>query len=211
MAAALGLAVLASGRVEASMLTLNMSGTFGPTATLGGTALGAGTPFMVAATFDSTSGIPYQNKTGVELFQTVATFTIAGFGTYTSVPGANVYVGLVDLSAGYGYYEAVLTNATGSVGFGGAYATATPSFSVLNPAPAVLSDLLFSSSFGTYTVPLQSGAGNLVLPVEGGFGAIEAYATITSTVPEPSTLALSATGLLVVCVASWCSRTKGVA
>ena len=78
----LGLLVMTYARAEAAMLTLNFSGEFGPTTTLGGTALGANTAFTFAATFDSTMGTTV--NTGVAIFPTVVTFDITGFGTYSS-------------------------------------------------------------------------------------------------------------------------------
>jgi len=52
-----GLLTLASGSVGASSLTLNFSGEFTSTSTLGGTALGADNAFSYTATFDTTTGI----------------------------------------------------------------------------------------------------------------------------------------------------------
>jgi PEP-CTERM motif len=197
-AAVLGLLTLGFNRAEGSLLTLNLSGKFGPT-TLGGTALGADTAFTLAASFDSASGIPFNNETGVELFQSVVTFTIAGHGTYTSVPGADVYVGLIDLSAGLGDYEVALVNSTASSGFDAGFTTATPSFSLSNPTPTVFSGLAFDDFFGTLSVPLQGGAGDLVLSSREGNGSIVNAAAITgSSVPEPSTLVLSGIGLVMV-------------
>jgi len=88
LATAFGLFALASGQADAATLLLNFSGEFGPTTTLGGTALGADTPFTFTASFDSTAGIPI--TTGVEIFPTVATFDITGFGMFKSVAGADV-------------------------------------------------------------------------------------------------------------------------
>ena len=200
IAAVLGFVALVPCRAEASSLTLNMSGIFGPLTTLDGTALGAQPTFTLAAVFDSTSGIPFENYTGIELFPTVVTFSITGFGTYTSVPGSDVYVGLADRTDGNGFYEAVLTDSTGSIGFGASYFTATPSFSVLAPAPTVFSSFFFDNPFGPFTVPLQEGAGGLVLSSDNnGSVSFDATASITgSSVPEPSTLALSTIGLVLV-------------
>src|SRR5689334_2721180 len=86
--------IVVSSNASASSLTLSFSGEFGPTTTIGGTALGANTPFSLTAVFDTTTGIPF--RTGAELFPTIATFNVSGFGTYTSVSGDDLYVGLAD-------------------------------------------------------------------------------------------------------------------
>jgi hypothetical protein len=199
-AALLGLFTMASAQADAAMLMLNFSGEFGPTTTLGGTALGADTAFTFAATFDTTTGI--SKGTGVEIFPTVATFNISGFGTFTSVAGADVYVGLADPTSNSAkVYEAVLTNGAITHDFGAAYSTATPPITAANPAPTVFSGLFSSGGFLNLTIPLQGGAGDLVVKDLAAAGEI---ATITAaTVPEPASLTLSAMGLALVGFVAW--------
>ncbi len=200
-----GLLTLASGRADAGMLTLSFSGEFGPTTTLGGTALGADTAFTYAATFDTTTGI--SKGTGIEIYLATVTINISGYGTYMSAAGDDLYVGLADPSSGLvKVYEAALTNQALTHDFGAAYTTATPAFTAANPVPSTLSGLYTKGGFLGLTIALQGGAGNLVvndLPSAG------ATATISlASVPEPASLTLSGIGLILAGMAVWRRRQR---
>jgi PEP-CTERM motif len=202
IATLLGLLTLASGRADAGSLTLNFSGEFGPTTTLDGTALGSDTPFTFAATFDSTAGIFF--ATGAYIFPTVVTFDISGHGIYTSVPGSDVYVGLEDPSSGSRGYAAVLTNKAVTQDFGAAFTTTSPTITAADPMPTTFSGLINASGFFHLTVPLQGGAGDLVvndLVTNVGSASITAAA-----VPEPGTLTLSGFGLAIAGIGAWRRR-----
>ncbi len=192
LATALSLLALAADRADASLLNLSLSGSFDPTTTLSGTALGAITPFTLVATFDSTTGI--RVGTGVEFYPTVALFTISGRGSFISVPGSDVYVVLADTTSGAPYYQTFLSSLAGTGNFGISYTKAVPTLSAAAPVPTTFSGFLIATSQPNFTIPLQFGAGNLVVNglVSGG-----ATATISAaaTVPEPASLALSGMGL----------------
>ena len=119
---------------------------------------------------------------------------MASASCLTSVPGADVYVGLADPTSNTAKeYEAVLTNQALSDDFGAAYSTANPAFTAANPVPTTLSNPYAQGGHLQLTIPLQGSAGDLVvndLPSAG------ATATITlSSVPEPGTLTLSGMAL----------------
>jgi hypothetical protein len=75
-----------SNRAEAGNLVENLSGSFGSTTTLNGTALGSSTDFNLQAVFDPTAGTVLTG--GVAVFATTVTIEIAGHGTYISAPNA---------------------------------------------------------------------------------------------------------------------------
>ena len=79
---ALMLVDASSNRAEAGNLVENLSGSFGPTTTLNGTALNSNTDFTLQAVFDPTAGTVLTG--GVAVFATTAMFDITGYGTYTS-------------------------------------------------------------------------------------------------------------------------------
>src|SRR5271157_546513 len=199
VATAIGLLALASGSAGASSLTLNFAGQFSSTTTLDGTALGADTDFSYTANFDTTTGI--SKGTGVEIFPTVATFNISGFGTFTSAAGDDLYVGLADPTSNTANdYEAVLSNLAVTADFGAAFHTATPPFTAADPIPSTLSGFVNSGGKLPFTIALAGGAGDLV--VTGLVTSAGATASLTA-VPEPAALTLSGMGLVLVGLASW--------
>ncbi len=201
-AALFGVLALASGRADASSLTLSFSGEFTSTTTVGGTALGANTPFTYTAVFDSTTGIPI--GTGVEEFLTVATFNISGVGTFTSAAGDDLYVGLADPTSNTAHdYEAVLTNLAATADFGAAYKTATPSFTAPDPVPTTFSDFVASGGRLPFTIALAGGAGDLVVAGLVNGAPTPTASIALSSVPEPATLTLSGIGMALVGVAGW--------
>jgi hypothetical protein len=134
-------AAAASNRAEAGSLVENFSGAFGPTTTLGGTALGSDTNFNLQATFDPTAGTVVRG--GVATFATSLSINIAGHRTYTSAPGA-VSVVLTDPSfPGLpGNYSVGLPTSTAGFFFGAEFASASTAFTVETVAPTVFSSYL---------------------------------------------------------------------
>src|SRR5262249_37359541 len=113
-------AAAASNRAEAGTLIENFSGAFGPTTTLNGAALGSDTNFSFQATFDSTAGFPV--TPGVATFPTSLSITIAGHGTFTSAPGANVVLTDPSFPQLPGVYAVGLSTSTAGFNFGAAFA-----------------------------------------------------------------------------------------
>jgi hypothetical protein len=195
---ALIFAAAASNRAEASSLTENFSGAFGPTTTLGGTALGSDTSFRFQATFDPTTGTVV--RPGVATFATSLSINIAGHGTYTSAPGA-VDVVLTDPSfPGLpGNYAVGLSTSTAGAFFGAAFASASPAFTVETVAPTVFARYLEYVTDLPLTIELTSG-GSLVINANG---TAAAAASLTSAaVPEPAAMIVAAEAVLLLGVAS---------
>lgn len=181
IAATFGILASVPARAQADLFVLNCSGTFRADTTIGGTPLGADTPFTIAATFDS--AIDAQPLPGFGAFETVSVvIDIAGIGIVTGAPGAGGFVQLIDASAFGGIYAIALF----SGGMNAQFSTASPPFSGDSPSPSVLSGLIVGN--GGFILPLAGGAGDLIVSGLTSFGPT---ATITATaVPEPSSLAL---------------------
>jgi hypothetical protein len=194
MAIGLCFFALSSVCADAGTLAMNFSGEFGPTTTLDGTALGADTAFSFTATFDSTAGIEF--ATGTYIYATDVTIDIAGHGVHTSVPGSDLYVGLEDPTSGLPGYGVVLTNKAVTKDFGAAFSTATPAFTADAPAPTTLSGLIDAGGFLHLTIALDGGAGDLV--VNDLVPSVASASITAAAVPEPTTLTLSAAGLLIL-------------
>jgi hypothetical protein len=148
--------VLPAAPATADSLTLHYSGIFGPTSSLGGVPFGAPTPFTFQATFDSTTDT--EPSDGFGAFDAAVTFSISGFGTFTS---DDVDVLLIDTAggpsaAGLGDVPAHTS------GFLGSFSTATPVFDADAPVPSVLSGFGGIINVFPFTVPLTGGAGDLV-------------------------------------------------
>ena len=187
-----------SNRVEAGNLVENFSGYFGATTTLDGTALGGSeTAFTFTATFDPSAGTVL--TTGVAVFPTTATITIAGHGSFT----ASTDVILADPSfAGAGVYAIGLSDSTASALFAGVFGAATPAFTVEAPVPTVFAPFLEYSNAAVGDLPFTlslNGGGTLVI---NDAGTTDATASITTAVggpvPEPAALIGASQAVLLV-------------
>jgi hypothetical protein len=197
-------AAAASNRAEAGTLIENFSGSFGPTTTLNGTALGSDTNFSFQATFDSTAGTVV--TPGVATFATSVTFNIAGHGTYTTAPGG-ISVILTDPSFPQlpGDFGVGLSTSTAGAFWGAAFASASPAFTVGTVAPTVFSNYLEYVIDPPLAITL-TGGGSLVI---NDFGTTAATASLTSAaVPEPAALIVAAEAVLLVGVALRLPRRK---
>ena len=211
----LGIAVSASvmvaassSRVEAGNLVENLSGYFGATTTLDGTALGGSeTGFTFTATFDPSAGTVVE--TGVAIFATTATIEIAGHGTYT----ASTNVILADPSyAGAGIYGVGLANSAVSELFGGIFGSASPAFTVETAAPTTFQSFLEYSNAAVGDLPFTlnlNGGGTLVINDSGTTKATGSLTIAPSSVPEPSTLIGAVQAILLLGLASRLRRRKG--
>jgi hypothetical protein len=187
-----------SNRVEAGGLVENFSGYFGATTTLDGTALGGSeTAFTFTAPFDPSAGTVL--TTGVAVFPTTATITIAGHGSFT----ASTNVILADPSyAGAGIYGVGLSDSTASALFGGIFAAALPAFTVESPVPTTFATFSEYSNAAVGDLPFTlslNGGGALVI---NDSGTTDATASITTAVggpvPEPSALIAASQAVLLV-------------
>ena len=180
-------AAASSNRVEAGDLVENLSGYFGPTTTLNGTALGGSeTAFTFTAQFDPSAGTVL--TTGVAVFATTASIEIAGHGTFT----ASTDVILADPSyAGAGIYGVGLSDSTASALFGGIFGAASPAFTVESVVPTTFVSFLEYSNAAVGDLPFTlslNGGGTLVINDAGTTKATASITAAPSAVPEPATL-----------------------
>ena len=190
-------AAAASNRAEAGSLIENFSGAFGPTTTLGGSALGSDTNFRFQATFDPNAGTVVER--GVATFAASLSINIAGHGTFNSAPGA-VWVVLTDPSfLGLpGNYGVGLSTSTAGFFVGAEFAAASPAFTVETVAPTDFSSYVKYVTNVPLTVELTSG-GSLMI---NDHGTTPATASLTSAaVPEPAALIMAAQAVLLLGVA----------
>jgi len=177
-----------SNRVEAGNLVEHVSGFFGPTTTLKGTALGGSeTAFTFTATFNPAGGTVL--APGVAVFPTTATIGIAGHGTFT----ASTDVILADPSfMGLGVYGAGLSDPTASALFGGIFGAVSHAFTVESVVPTTFQSFAEYSNAAVGDLPFTlslNGGGTLVIK-DSGTGAATASITtaVGGTIPEPATL-----------------------
>ena len=177
-----------------NMLTLNYSGYFGPTTTLGGTVIPDNTAFSFAATFNAAA--PISSETGVALFSASSFSIVIGTTSYTASQPADLAVGLFDPRA-VGAYAAGVYTADGVHNLT-VYSGATPAFQTDNPTATE-----FSGNVGNVIVGL-SGLQIALDGVTGGlvindFGSGVFTANLTTSVPEPSQwAAISCVGVLAL-------------
>ena len=176
------LAATASSHAAAIPMTLNYSGTFGTTTTLGGTAFGANTPFSFAATFDPDAplgGLP----TGWQQF-TATSFTILiNSTTYTATTPSALNVLLVDTTSPSGYLAGLVDTAHSSV-MGSTFSGATPTLNADKPAPTVFSGSIESTLTADFQIELNGVTGGLA--IKDLVGPAAAASLSLSAVPEPS-------------------------
>ena len=194
LTASLGLAVAA----PAEMLTLNYAGSFDPTTTLGGTALGVDTPFSLHATFDSTANLT-SDQPGKGVFPVTSFSLLLGGTAYTAAPQAGLNVLLLDQAYGWGGYAAGLYIPDGTSGFLTLFSTATPGFTVNALTPTVLSGFMENDSNTPYIITLAGAAGDLAINGVNPDGITADITPYTATVPEPGQWAMM--GLAFVGVA----------
>jgi hypothetical protein len=195
----IGLAVGAGGPTEAGMLIETVTGSFGPTTTLGGVALGADTPFSFQAEFDTSTGSSYDNLAGVVYSPIInLTIEIAGVGSFTGILSPGVDVFLLDPSYTLnGSYGAGLFNPIADNGFYDEFSTATTPFSASAPVPSTLLDFT-TDKIIPFSISLVGVTGGLVI---NDLGSAVPTASLTSvslaSVPEPSSLALAGTAATI--------------
>ena len=189
-----GLAMLGSmltTSARADLMTLNYSGYFGPTSTLGGTAFGVDTAFSLTGIFNTDSLVSF--GTGLSSF-TLDSFSMVINGTgYTGSPSAGLFVGLADPRFS-GCYAVGLGTSDLNRSIGSQYSTSTPAFLADSPTSIVFSDYTETNDTGNFQIALTGVDGGLVVNDEG---AQNFTASITpAAVPEPSTFALIGLGVI---------------
>jgi hypothetical protein len=184
---------LGSNRAEAGLLALDVTGSFGPTSTLGGTPFGVDTPYSFRAVFDPTDNV---NPTpGAGYFRpTQFTIEIAGHGTFTGIPNVDLNVVVLDPSYHLGVYAAGLVTSAGDPFFLDTYSTVVPSFNPEAPTPTSFSGYLGTLAGAPYMIRLAGGTGDLVIK---DFGNAVPTASLVA-VPVPSSLVLAGLGGLAL-------------
>lgn len=187
------MAALGSGRAEAGLLALDVTGSFGPTSTLGGTPFGVDTSYSFRAVFDPTDNV---NPTpGAGYFRpTQFTIAIAGHGTFAGIPNVDLNVVVLDPSYHLGVFAAGLVTSAGDPFFLDTYSAVDPPFNPEVPTPTSFSGYLGTLAGKPYIIPLAGGAGDLVIK---GFGDPVPTASLVA-VPEPSSLVLAGLGGLAL-------------
>jgi hypothetical protein len=181
-------AVSASGPAEADDLSLNISGSFGPTTTLSGIPLGVATPFAFSAVFDRSQELFHTDHVGI-FAVTQFTVTIAGHGTFTGIPNENLNVAISDPAyPPVMSYSAGLVNRMASSFFLDKYSTVSTPFDPHMPTPTTFVDFLGREAGAfPYVIPLAGGTGELAI---NDFGSSVPLASL-SPVPEPLQLLMA--------------------
>jgi hypothetical protein len=207
----LSLLVLVAGRADAESVTLTMGGVFAPGTTINYQGdefpLIVDTPFTVSMEFDTSN--PLVLEPGSEaIYSDVTTFDLAGIGVTTSNdavelinPSLAESSYLVDLKAGDSPFYGIFAY----------FASAPSGFDVTGLTDGTLSNPTsfgsnFAPAFGfsgePYTISGNGYASNYIASIDG-----TASIVVNTTVPEPSTITLSASALVVI-VAANSLRTK---
>jgi hypothetical protein len=180
-------AVGASGLSEAADLSLDISGSFAPTTTLGGNALGVATPFAFRAVFDPAHELFHTPGAGI-FAVTQFMITIDGHGTFAGIPNANLNAVVVDPTYHIGTYAAGLVDLTATSFFLDKYSTVSTPFSPPTPTPTTFVGFIGQEAgIFPYVIPLAGGAGNLAI---NDFGSSVPSASLV-LVPEPSPLLMA--------------------
>lgn len=196
-AAILVAATLGAGRVEATLLALEATGSFGPTSTLGGAAFGADTPYSFRAIFDSAEDRNPNPGDGAGYFRvTQFTITIDQHGSFEGIANDDLNVALLDPTYHLGIHAAGLLTSLGEPFFLDTYSAVAPAFDPHAPTPATFLNYLTTLSSFPYVVPLAGGAGELVILDVGDAARTASVVAI----PEPSLLTLTGLGVLVLLV-----------
>lgn len=181
---ALALLAATASSHAAALLTLNYSGTFGPTTTLGGSPFGVGTttPFSFAATFNPAA--PVSSVPGYAAF-TASSFTILIKGTtYTATTPSALTVLLADPRAfppPTSLYVVALNTGKPTFVLSSFFTGAAPTFYADTPTPTVFSGFDNQQLDEGFQIALDGVFGGLVINDLVGTSA----ATL-SAVPEPS-------------------------
>ena len=191
------LTVAASSAAAAANLALDVTGEFSPTTTLGGTALGANTPFSFHAVFDPLDNV---NPTpGAGYFRpTEFTIEITDHGIFAGVPNVDLNVVVLDPSYHLGVYAAGLVTSAGTPFFLNTYSAVATPYNPSTPTPTTFLEFLGTlDSFAEapFIIPLAGGAGSLAIHDFGG--GIPTASLIP--IPEPASLwlvAMCATALI---------------
>ena len=177
------LTLAALGTAEATNLALDVTGEFGPTTTLNGTALGANTPFSFHAVFDPAEDV---NPTpGAGYFRpTEFAIEIAGHGSFAGVPNVDLNVVVLDPTYHLGVFAAGLVTSTGTPFFLNTYTAVATPFNPETPTPTTFQEFietLDSFAEAPYVIPL-TGGGSLSIH---DFGPATPTASLVA-VPEPT-------------------------
>ena len=183
--------VIPALQAEAGSLVLNQSGSFGPTTTLAGDALGTETTYSFQAVFDTSTGVSL--GAGQALYDISSlSIRLGSLGVFTGAPAADVHVLLGDPSNGFAYFAGI-TDAGVNFGIAPFYADASPAFLVAFPTPTAFSGLIDPDAVVPFTIELSGVASPLII---NDLGATPIVTSI-SAVPEPSSIVLCGIAAIV--------------
>ena len=177
---------------RAAFLELVSSGTEAVGATVGTSTLTTATAYTATAIFDTTTGT--SGPSGIGYTIDSLTISLTGFGTFTAAPGNDVRVYLEDPTTTGSFYAAGFENGGVTNGYVGTYTgSSNTSFSGSAPSPTVFSGYGTSYSAG-FLIKLTNGAGSFSIG-DITTAPITSSIIATTSVPEPSSLAMVGAGL----------------
>lgn len=179
------LAVAATATRASVFLTEHLTGSLPADTTLGGTALGADTPYSITATFDADPAANlYPGNLGFGAYPfTSFSITLDGIGTFAGVPGS--YPAAIFFDLNYAQSGAGILAGNGNIGH--TFSGVSSAFDATAPSPVTFTPPSISYISGEDVTPISllGVTGGLVVPPVSDTRGATPTASITA-VPEPS-------------------------
>jgi hypothetical protein len=198
------LMALTTGRADASLLAVNISGVTTSGSSVDGSSIPVGTPFAIHGTFDPS--FPNNSEPGLAIYALSSATADVGGKTYMiDTSAAQLFANLFDPSNTFfpRFYVADLQSELTSTVFAPEFTTATPPINALAPIPTVFSGYAGTGqSFSDLRVPLVSPDISIELVYDPNVGV----AASLTAVPEPASLILLSIGTTSLVGFAWRRR-----